>query len=696
MQEGPEAGPRYDSQEELPGGMALPPLAEIARSLAAALEVRQVMQRVSEGAVHLTRAWGAYVEQIISPRGTVEVVAGVGEGVPSLGTRVPYPGSLTEEIIEQGTATLITEVGHVGPAIAPYLAESCEGCSALVVPLVSEDEILGTLVLLGRGEEHFGEREIARARILGDLASVSLRRVLLLQESERRLRELEASEQRFRLLLGSVQDYAIFMLDPEGRIASWNEGARRINGYAEDEVLGQRFSVFYTPEDRQRRHPEHELEIATREGRYAEEGWRVRKDGTRFWASVTITAVRDRDGELIGFAKVTRDLTERKRTEEALLESEHRFRAMAENATEAIVTIDMEDRILFANPAVARIFGYTEEELSRLPFSALVPEQMREQHRAGLRRFAATRERHIPWDGVELPGLRSDGSEVPLEVTFSYYERGGSFFFSGVMRDITGRKQAEAERERLLREEQEAREQAERAVQAREDVLGIVSHDLRNPLSTILLSAGFLDETLAEEPDPETTRKQLRIIRSSAERMNRMIQDLLDIARIESGRLSVNTTRTPAEALAREACELIQPMVEEKHQVFACELPDALPEVQADRDRIHQVISNLAGNAAKFTPEGGRIQLRVRDAGGEVEFSVSDTGPGISKEDLPRLFQAHWQAKDTAHLGAGLGLAISRGIVEAHGGRIWVESELGKGSTFCFTLPIARPGEADE
>lgn len=281
-------------------------------------------------------------------------------------------------------------------------------------------------------------------------------------ELRERLEELRSSEQRFRLLVESVQDYAIFMLDPGGHIVSWNPGAERFKGYTEKEIVGRHFSTFYTEEDRTSGHPQEELRIASREGRYHEEGWRIRKDGSRFWADVTLTAVRDADSQLIGFAKITRDLTERRGAEESLRESETRFRALAENAAEAIVTIDAEDRILFANPAAGRIFGYDSEGLLKLRFSELIPEEYRARHREGMQHYMRTGERRIDWGGVELPGLTSSGTIVPLEVTFSEYTRNGKFFFTGIMRDVTERKRNEEERAQLLERERDARGEAER------------------------------------------------------------------------------------------------------------------------------------------------------------------------------------------------------------------------------------------
>jgi PAS domain S-box-containing protein len=273
-------------------------------------------------------------------------------------------------------------------------------------------------------------------------------------------RAMETGAELYRVLVDCVEEYAIYVIDTEGRVVSWNRGAEALKGYAEDEVRGRSFALFYTEEDRRNGIPERNLHRAAEAGRYADEGWRVRKDGSRFWASVSLTALANPQGEVVGFAKITRDLTERKLREETLGRSEARFRALAENATEAIVTINSDDEILFANPAAERIFGYSADELRRLHFSDLMPERMRERHRTGLKRYVATRQRRIPWDGVELPGLTRAGEEVPLEITFSEYGSGDEVQFTGVMRDVRERRRVE---ELLQRNEQRYRSVVEAA-----------------------------------------------------------------------------------------------------------------------------------------------------------------------------------------------------------------------------------------
>ncbi len=312
-------------------------LSEVARSLTTTFEVEEVLRRIAQGAVSATQARGAFVERVDASRTRVGVVAGAGDGFPPLGTHVPYAGSLAQDVLERDEPEWIPDVTQEKRAIAPAIGDSCGECAALVVPLISESDALGALILLQKaGHPPFREDEIARARTLADLAAIALRRVILFTEAERRRAALEESERRFRLLVESVQDYAIVMLDPGGRIASWNRGAERLKGYTAEEVVGRPLAIFYTEEEAG--HAEEHLEIARREGRFEEDGWRVRKDGSRFWAHVVINAIRDESGELLGFVDVAGDLTDRHRAEQAretYLQQERRARTEADAANRA-------------------------------------------------------------------------------------------------------------------------------------------------------------------------------------------------------------------------------------------------------------------------------------------------------------------------------------------------------------------------
>lgn len=233
-------------------------------------------------------------------------------------------------------------------------------------------------------------------------------------------------------------------------------------------------------------------------------------------------------------------------------------------------------------------------------------------------------------------------------------------------------------------------EQTQQALQARDEILAIVSHDLRNPVGLISMSADLL---LSDSYPAEKRRRQAEVIKRSATRMNRLIEDLLDVSVIEAGRLSLKRDTIDTVSLAREACETIEQIAGRKAIRSECSIPESLPSLYADRDRLLQLLGNLIGNAVKFTAEGGLVSLRVAAHENEVEFVVSDTGPGIPEAHREHIFDRFWQAKHTARTGAGLGLAIAKGIVEAHGGRIAVESEVGHGSAFHFVLPVTDGGE---
>jgi signal transduction histidine kinase len=223
------------------------------------------------------------------------------------------------------------------------------------------------------------------------------------------------------------------------------------------------------------------------------------------------------------------------------------------------------------------------------------------------------------------------------------------------------------------------------------EVLSIVSHDLRSPLATISMATSLLDDLSR----PEEERAQMvQMVRRATQRMDRLVRDMLEVSRLDSGRtLPIAARCVDIAPVLREACEAQGPVAQAGGLVVECEVPDGLPAVQVDCDRVQQVVCNLVGNAMKFTPPGGRITVAARTEAGEVVVSVKDTGAGMSEADLEKVFEPYWQAQRTASLGAGLGLKIAKGIIEAHGGSIWAESALGEGTTFFFTLPIAGADE---
>lgn len=531
------------------------------------------------------------------------------------------------------------------------------------------------------------------------------------------------------------------------------------------------------------------------------------------------------------------------------------FEALAESAADAIFTIDERSVILFANEATSRVFGYSPSEVVGRPLTHLIPERYREAHAKGFARYLGSGRRNIPWTGVLLPGLRKDGSEVPLEISFGEFrDEDGRRVFSGFMRDVSERVRAEQDllrareaaehalgeieavgrimdlalaapthatmveellrglrrelaadeatvllvdeergelvvqqtdgvtldaglripigagvagtvaetgvplviedtsqvalmheslremaslvivpmrsqdelvgvlhvgsreqrkfseahvrllntvgarmagvmaRTRLFHLTERRRRRAEQSIRSRDEVLSVVAHDLRNPVATVLASAALLNDPEFQLSETDT-RRQLQVIERSARRMNRMIHDLLDVARIEGGRFTVTCRCEPAGAMASECVESYRPLAEQKGIALECQVSSDVPHVLADRDRIIQALGNYIHNAVKFTPDGGRVSIHAErtDEGG-VRYIVADTGPGVSQADIPHLFEQFWQSKRTAHMGSGLGLAIVKGIAVAHKGSVGVESA-GAGAQFWLELPRSEKCE---
>jgi PAS domain S-box-containing protein len=244
-------------------------------------------------------------------------------------------------------------------------------------------------------------------------------------------------------LVEEIKDYAIFHLNIEGRVLSWNHGAEKIFGYSKNEIIGQEFTVLFTPEDRAQGVPERELIKARETGRADDTRWHLRKDGSRFFAEGVTTALRDENGKHLGFAKIARDDTARKEMEEALLESEEKYRIVAETATDAIISIDEQSTILFINRAATRIFGYEIEQMIGQPLTMLMPEYMRHLHTAGQERYLRTGKKHVNWEQVEVPALHRDGHEFPLEISFGEFSKNNKHVFIGIARDVTARTRTE-------------------------------------------------------------------------------------------------------------------------------------------------------------------------------------------------------------------------------------------------------------
>jgi hypothetical protein len=515
--------------------------------------------------------------------------------------------------------------------------------------------------------------------------------------TERRAAEerLRASEEMFRLLVASVRDYAIFLLDPGGHVLTWNAGAQRIKGYMPEEIIGHHFSEFYPPEDKWK--PAYEIEVAIRDGSVEDEGWRVRKDGTRFWANVVITAVRDERGELRGFTKVTRDLTDRRQAEEELRRSEEMFRLLVGSVKDyAIFFLDPEGHVATWNAGAQRIKGYKPEEIIGQHFSRFYPEEDLDKPARELE--IAKREGSVEDEGwrVRKDGTRFWANVVITAVFDEHRELRG---FAKVTRDMTERKRAEEQlfeqREaRFLAEEERRRAEAsyrvaQEANRAKDEFLMTLSHELRTPMTAILGWARLLP---ALPPQDETFREAVLAIGRSAQLQSRLIDDVLDVSRIVSGKLRLTVENIDVLGLLQSTLDTVRPSADAKLITIATAFAPGLGTIVGDATRLQQILWNLLSNAVKFTPKRGEVRISARRTSSHMQFAVTDTGEGIDSGFLPHVFEPFRQAESPStrvHGGLGLGLSIVRYLAEAHGGTVAAESAgRGQGSTFTVTLPI--------
>lgn len=406
---------------------------------------------------------------------------------------------------------------------------------------------------------------------------------------------------------------------------------------------------------------------------------RLLVDGQTKWVREKADLEFDEEGRLLGGIGITHDLTTRRRLEEALRLSEAKSSGILAISADAIVSIDANRRITLFNEGAEKIFGWRKAEAMGQPIDILIPERFRTDHMRRLDVFAAGPHTAGRMGGPAggIFGLRKNGEEFPADAAISNFEVSGTRILTVSIRDMTEQKRLESE----LR----------RALQTRDEVLGIVAHDLRNPLHSIGIQAALLRR---RGPEPERrSQKPADTIQRAVARMNRLIQDLLDVSRMEAGRLSIAHARVSPARAVLDVVETQKHVAEALALALKLEVADDLPDVWADRHRLQQVLENLVSNSMKFTQRGGAITIGAAPRDGEVLFWVADTGIGLGPDEVSHVFDAFWQARKDARRGAGLGLAIVKGLVEAHGGRIWVESRPGTGSTFSFTIPTAPPME---
>jgi PAS domain S-box-containing protein len=489
-----------------------------------------------------------------------------------------------------------------------------------------------------------------------------------------------------RILVAETRDFAILHVDREQRIIGCNAGAAAVFGCDPKEAMGKPFASIFTDEDVESGVPARELREAAETGRSEDERWHQRVDGRFFFASGVTTALRGENGDLLGFIKVTRDETRRKQAELDLNASEVRYRRVFEAAKDGILILDAETgQIADVNPFMCNLLDYTRVELLGKELWEIGLFKDKEESRAAFLKLQV--DGYIRYEDRPLATKRG----LPREVEFVsnvYLENERSVIQCNI-RDITARKRSEHERDQLLARTLHAQSVAEGANRLKDEFLATLSHELRTPLTSILGWAEMLGKARL---DAATSLRAIEVIRRNARMQVQMVDDLLDVSRIITGKLRMNVQNVDLSASIMAAVESMRPAAEAKEIRLETQLDTPAARVLGDPARLQQVAWNLVANAIKFTPQGGRVLVRQESVNSHIEITVTDTGKGMAAEFLPHAFDRFRQADATTTRqqgGLGLGLAIVRQLVELHGGTVQVKSAgEGQGATFMVSLPL--------
>lgn len=518
----------------------------------------------------------------------------------------------------------------------------------------------------------------------------------------------QINQESYRILVESVKDYAIITLDTEGRITSWNKGAEQIKGYTTDEIIGKHFSIFYTEEEKKKREPERNLQMAKMLGRFEDESWRVRKDGSVFWANVTFTALKDSEGILVGYGKVTRDLTKRKNFEEEIkrLNTELK-KELQESQSEtldykhaldeaAIVAItDQKGIIKHVNKNFCKISKYSKEELlgqdHRIINSGYHPKEF-------IRNLWVTIANGKIWRG-ELKNKAKDGTYYWVDTTIVPFlnEQGKPYQYLAIRSDITQRKLAEEELYKINEElESKVKERTLELTQALERekelnemksrFVSIASHEFRTPLSAILSSTSLVEHYTAPE-QTEKRNKHIDRIKSSVKNLTSILDDFLSLEKLEQGKVELHKGNFNLKEFIEDVVDELDGMRKKKEQNINF-LYKGTEEIHQDKKILRNVLLNLLSNAIKYSPEEKEIHISAEVRDNFVSISVRDEGIGIPVEAQKNLFGKFFRANNATNIqGTGLGLNIVKRYIELLDGSIHFVSKENQGTTFTVDFP---------
>jgi PAS domain S-box-containing protein len=500
-----------------------------------------------------------------------------------------------------------------------------------------------------------------------------------LSESRKRANEsLREANQSLQALV-EASPVAIVVLDTDTKVRLWNPAAERLFGWSAQEARYLPLPIIAPDGEEAFRV---NLEAARRGSVFTGCEMRCqRKDGSAISISMSAGPSRNRRGEVKSIICVMADVTERNRSEGALRESETKFRSVVQSATDGIILAGCDGNIIEWNNGAEHIFGYTGKEVLGEPLTMLMPEVYREAHRHGVERIRAGGEPRIIGRTVEMHGLRKDGTEFPIGLSVASWKSDGEIFYSGIIRDISEQKGAEDALQKLT-------EALKRSDELKSALLASVSHDLRTPLTSIRTA---IDNLLQGDLHWDHAQEQEfhLIISEEAARLTQLIEDLLDMARIEAGELQPSMQLGSVAEICGNVLDRCEK--ELRHHGVKIDCSEDLPLVKVDSALIAEALTHLVENAAKYSPDGSEITISARLASDELSISVKDHGPGIEANEFNRVFDKFYRStrmnNDSAS-GTGMGLAIARGIIEAHGGRIWVESEFGHGAVFTFAIQV--------